>query len=52
MDIISLHVEQTISQIKIKNDFFKDDFLINRLLIIIEKFLKLHIKIKLTMGQK
>ena len=50
MDIISLHVEQTISQIKIKKNFFKDDFLINRLLIIIEKFLKLHIKNQIDNG--
>ena len=28
----------------LKKDFFKDDFLINRILLIIEKFLKVHIK--------
>ena len=27
----------------LKKDFFKDEFLINRILIILEKFLKLHI---------
>ena len=31
-------------KLKLKNDFFKDDYLINRILIIIEKFLKVHIK--------
>ncbi len=34
----------------LSNDFFKDDFLINRLLIIIEKFLKLHIKNQIEAG--
>ena len=29
---------------KLKDNFFKDDFLINRILIILEKFLKVHIK--------
>ena len=29
---------------KLKDDFYKDDFLINRILIILEKFLKIHIK--------
>ena len=37
-------------KLKLKNDFFKDDFLINRLLIIIEKFLKLHIKNQIDNG--
>ena len=36
----------------LKKDFFKDEFLINRLLIIIEKFLKLHIKNQIEAGAK
>jgi len=36
----------------LSNDFFKDDFLINRLLGIIEKFLKLHIKNQVQAGAK
>ena len=36
----------------VKKDFFKDDFLINRLLGIIEKFLKLHIKNQVDAGAK
>ena len=36
---------------KLKKDFFKDDFLINRiLLIILEKFLKIHIKNQIDYG--
>ncbi len=34
----------------LSTDFFKDDFLINRLLTIIEKFLKLHIKNQIQAG--
>ncbi len=34
----------------LSDDFFKDDFLINRLLGIIEKFLKLHIKNQIEAG--
>jgi uroporphyrinogen decarboxylase len=34
----------------LKDDFFKDDFLINRLLIILEKFLKVHIKNQIENG--
>ena len=37
-------------KLKLKDDFFKDDFLINRLLIIIEKFLKIHIKNQIENG--
>ena len=37
-------------KIKLKDDFFKDDFLINRLLIILEKFLKVHIKNQIDNG--
>ena len=34
----------------LKKDFFKDDFLINRILLIIEKFLKIHIKNQVENG--
>ena len=35
---------------KLKDNFFKDDFLINRILLIIEKFLKIHIKQQIDSG--
>ena len=35
---------------KLKEDFFKDEFLINRILLIIEKFLKIHIKNQIENG--
>tara|TARA_B110000444_G_C18585277_1_gene475893 strand:- start:65 stop:763 length:699 start_codon:yes stop_codon:yes gene_type:complete len=35
---------------ELKKDFFKDDFLINRVLLIIEKFLKVHIKNQIDNG--
>jgi len=34
----------------LKENFFKDDFLINRILLIIEKFLKVHIKNQIDSG--
>tara|TARA_A100000164_G_scaffold335950_1_gene328385 strand:+ start:966 stop:1970 length:1005 start_codon:yes stop_codon:yes gene_type:complete len=34
----------------LKTDFFKDEFLINRILLIIEKFLKVHIKNQIDNG--
>ena len=34
----------------LKKDFFKDDFLINRILLILEKFLKIHIKNQIENG--
>ena len=34
----------------VKKDFFKDDFLINRILLILEKFLKIHIKNQIENG--
>ncbi len=37
-------------KVKLKNDFFKDEFLINRILIILEKFLKVHIKNQIDNG--
>ena len=35
---------------KLKEDFFKDEFLINRLLSVIDKFLKIHIKNQVEAG--
>ena len=35
---------------ELNTDFFKDDFLINRVLLIIEKFLKIHIKNQIDNG--
>ena len=35
---------------KLIKDFFKDDFLINRILLILEKFLKIHIKKQIENG--
>jgi uroporphyrinogen decarboxylase len=43
-------INQHSPKIKLKNDFFKDDFLINRTLDILEKFLKLHIKNQIENG--
>jgi len=37
-------------KLKLKNNFFKDDFLIKKLLIILEKFLKVHIKNQIKNG--
>ena len=34
----------------LKKDFFKNDFLINRILLILEKFLKIHIKNQIDNG--
>ena len=34
----------------LKKNFFKDDFLINRILLILEKFLKIHIKNQIDNG--
>jgi len=34
----------------LKKDFFKDDFLINRILLILEKFLKIHIRNQIENG--
>ena len=35
---------------KLKKNFFKDDFLINKILLILEKFLKIHIKYQINNG--
>jgi uroporphyrinogen decarboxylase len=37
-------------KLKLKDDFFKNDFLINRILIILERFLKIHIKNQIDNG--
>ncbi len=37
-------------KLKLKKDFYKDNFLLNRILIILEKFLKLHIKNQIDNG--
>ena len=37
-------------KLKLKDDFFKDSFLINRILSILEKFLKVHIKNQIDNG--
>ena len=37
-------------KLKLKDNFFKDDFLINRILVILEKFLKVHIKNQIDNG--
>ena len=39
-------------KLKLKENFFKDHFLINRILIILEKFLKTHIKNQIDNGAK
>ena len=37
-------------KLKLKDNFFKDNFLINRILVILEKFLKVHIKNQIDNG--
>ena len=37
-------------KLKLKNNFFKDEFLINRILILLEKFTKIHIKNQIENG--
>jgi len=37
-------------KLKLKDNFFEDEFLINRLLVILEKFLKIHIKNQIENG--
>ncbi len=37
-------------KLKLKDNFFKDEFLINRILVILEKFLKIHIKNQIDNG--
>ena len=42
--------EYIMTKKNLNKDFFKDDFLINRILLIIEKFLKVHIKNQIDNG--
>ncbi len=48
--ILVYMINQSSPKKGLSNEFFKDDFLINRLLGIIEKFLKLHIKNQVEAG--
>src|SRR6056300_702738 len=43
-------INQQTPKKKLKEDFFKNDFLINRILLILEKFLKIHIKNQIDNG--
>ncbi len=43
-------INQQSPKLKLKKNFFKDNFLINRILIILEKFLKVHIKNQIENG--
>ena len=43
-------VNQQSPKKNLKDNFFKDDFLINRILLILEKFLKIHIKNQIDNG--
>ena len=43
-------INQQSPKLKLKKDFFKDNFIINRILIILEKFLKVHIKNQIENG--
>ena len=43
-------INQKSPKLKLKQDFFKDTFLINKILVILEKFLKVHIKNQIDSG--
>ena len=43
-------INQQSTKKSLKKDFFKNDFLINRILLILEKFLKIHIKNQIDNG--
>ena len=43
-------INQQSPKLKLKDNFFKDNFLINRTLNILEKFLKIHIKNQIESG--
>ncbi len=43
-------INQQSPKLNLKKNFFKDDFLINKILIILEKFLKIHIKNQIENG--
>ena len=48
--ILVYMINQQSPKKRLKENFFKDEFLINRVLLIIEKFLKLHIKNQIDNG--
>ncbi len=48
--ILVYMINQVSPKKSLKKDFFKDDFLINRILLIIEKFLRVHIKNQIDNG--
>jgi uroporphyrinogen decarboxylase len=48
--ILVYMINQQSPKKNLKKDFFKDEFLINRILLIIEKFLKVHIKNQIDNG--
>jgi uroporphyrinogen decarboxylase len=48
--ILVYMINQQSPKKNLKKDFFKDEFLINRILLIIEKFLKVHIKNQIDSG--
>ena len=48
--ILGYMINQQSPKKNVKNDFFKDDFVINRKILIIEKFLKSEIKNKIETG--
>ena len=48
--ILVYMINQSSPKKGLSSDFFKDDFLINRILLIIEKFLKVHIKNQIDNG--
>ncbi len=48
--ILVYMINQKSPKKNLKKDFFKDEFLINKILIIIEKFLKIHIKNQIQKG--
>ena len=43
-------INQQSPKLKLREDFFNDNFLINRILVILEKFLKVHIKNQIDSG--
>ncbi|MBD1174471.1 uroporphyrinogen decarboxylase [Pelagibacterales bacterium SAG-MED01] len=43
-------INQQSPKVKLKDNFFKDNFLINRTLVVLEKFLKIHIKNQIESG--
>ena len=50
MSLLVYIINQQSPKKNLKKDFFKNDFLINRILLILEKFLKIHIKNQIDNG--